>query len=56
MMTDSVTDHNALHSIAFKRDLDLYRQLNPDSSNGESQARYLEVRGLNPSRSSNFEI
>ena len=36
MMTVSVTVHNALHSIAFKRDLDLYRQLNQDISNGKA--------------------
>ena len=35
-----------------ERDLNLYRQLNPDSSSG----RGLEVRGSNPSSGSDFSL
>ena len=55
MLTDNVTDHNALHNIAFKREiLDLYRQLNQDSSSG--RAPDLEVQALNPGPGSNFSL
>ena len=40
MMIDRATDHNAFHSIDFKRDLDLYRQLIQDS--------YLEIQSSKP--------
>ena len=36
-------DHNTLGSIAFKRDLDLYLQLNQDSSNDKVPAKRSEV-------------
>ena len=48
MMADSVTDHNTLQ----ERALDLYCQLNQDSSND----RDLEVRGSSPDPSSNFSL
>ena len=47
MMTDNLTDHNALHRVVLKTYLDLYRQSNQDSSNGRPQGTGVEVRGLN---------
>ena len=36
LMPNSVTDRNTLHNIGFQEgDLDLYNQLNQDSSNGK---------------------
>ena len=55
MMTDSVTDHNALHNIAFNRgSLELYHQLNQAAQVVEYQAKDLEVRGSNPGPGLNF--
>ena len=43
-MADGVIDQAALHSIAFRRDLDLYGQLNQEAQIVQSQAKDLEVR------------
>ena len=50
MMTDNVTDHNAWHSIAFKRDVETcpFNSNRIGSWSGRAQARDLEIRGSNP--------